>query len=132
MEANGNHQSTYSFVRPQRRVVADALVDGEANGESQSLLDGLAVLVLGAVDLGEGAVDDRLAEDAQVEDGGSGDALGDQAGEGEVADLGGLEVLGGDVRVGKIGDLLGLGGLDLLGLGLMGVGWGVGVSLKLR
>lgn len=78
--------------------VTDALVDREADGEGNALLNILAVFLL-VVDLGKGFIDDALSDNDQIEDGSPGDDVGDEGGEGEVGDTGGLEVFGDDLCV---------------------------------
>ena len=79
-------------------MVANDVIDGNANGEGDALLDGLAVDLL-VVELGDGGIDDGGTELAKIDDLGAGDALLDQALEGEVDDLGCLLILGADVAV---------------------------------
>ena len=79
-------------------MVANDIIDGNANGEGNALLDSLAVDLL-VVELGDGGIDDGGTELAKIDDLGAGDALLDQALEGEVDDLGCLLILGADVAV---------------------------------
>lgn len=79
-------------------MVANDVIDGNANGEGDSLLDGLAVDLL-VVELGDGGIDDGGTELAKIDDLGAGNALLDQTLEGKVDDLGCLLVLGADVAV---------------------------------
>lgn len=79
-------------------MVANDVVDGNANGEGDALLDGLAVNLL-VVELGDGGIDDGGTELAKIDDLGAGEALLDQTLEGEVDDLGRLLILRADVAV---------------------------------
>ena len=80
-------------------MVANDVIDGNANGEGDALLDGLAVNLL-VVELGDGGIDDGGTELAEIDDLGAGEALLDQTLEGEVDDLGRLLILRADVAVG--------------------------------
>jgi hypothetical protein len=104
---------TYSVIAPQRRVVADDVVDGEANGESNSLINLLSGNSLSRANLvivnpRQSSGHDSLSEDAKLEDVSSGKDLIDASLKGEVADLSALEVLGDNGLVAQVGDLLGL------------------------
>ena len=90
---------TYQLLAGHRRMVANDVVDGNANGEGDALLDGLAVNLL-VVELGDGGIDDGGTELAKIDDLGAGEALLDQTLEGEVDDLGRLLILRADVAVG--------------------------------
>ena len=90
---------TYQLFAGQRRMVANDVIDGNANGEGDALLDGLAVNLL-VVELGDGGIDDGGTELAKIDDLGAGEALLDQTLEGEVDDLGRLLILRADVAVG--------------------------------
>ena len=89
----------YQLLAGHRRMVANDVVDGNANGEGDALLDGLAVNLL-VVELGDGGIDDGGTELAKIDDLGAGEALLDQTLEGEVDDLGRLLILRADVAVG--------------------------------
>ena len=77
-------------------MVANDVIDGNANGEGDALLDGLAVDFL-VVELGDGGIDDGCTELTKIDNLGAGNALLDQPLEGKVDDLGCLLVLGADV-----------------------------------
>ena len=80
-------------------MVANDVIDGNANGEGDALLDGLAVNLL-VVELGDGGIDDGGTELAKIDDLGAGEALLHQTLEGEIDDLGRLLILRADVAVG--------------------------------
>ena len=79
-------------------MVANDVIDRNANGEGDALLDGLAVDLL-VVELGDGGIDDGGTKLAKIDNLGAGDALLHQTLEGKVDDLGCLLILGADVAV---------------------------------
>ena len=79
-------------------MVANDVIDGNANGEGDALLDGLAVDLL-VVELGDGGINDGGTKLAKIDNLGAGDALLHQTLEGKVDDLGCLLILGADVAV---------------------------------
>lgn len=88
--------STYSFFIDQRRVVADDIVDGNANGKGDSSINGLSINLF-RVQLVDSSHHDSLPKLTDIQDLGPRNALGHETFQGQIHNLGSLLVLGTDI-----------------------------------